>query len=199
MASPSLASLMQTLPVELFDNIYNLTVAAITPVPSHHILEISPTSQPPKILQISKDFRIDLAQAYYSTNIFLFTSKALCVQWLAHIPAEHAVMIRRLRIDVQPAKHAPPHYDDLDQLDMGTLNWQGILRAEEDHSLVRWELMKMLHQRREQAPTGVEIWDGQGLAYIMQINNYLYEDNEMIWIPVFAGDKGWKGVASSLL
>ncbi|CAK1358073.1 uncharacterized protein RHO25_007843 [Cercospora beticola] len=80
----SLRELMQSLPQELYDEIYNLTFTA-----NQKVLYVTRTYHPPHLTRIDHNSRTKFVASYYRNTTFLFTRRRTFRSWkraLAHFP-----------------------------------------------------------------------------------------------------------------
>ncbi|SMR58354.1 unnamed protein product [Zymoseptoria tritici ST99CH_1E4] len=74
------ARLLQRLPQELFDAIYEHVVSGVS---ESSIIKVEKHQyKPPMMLQITKPLRQKFMKTYYGTNIFSFTDPEVCSEWL---------------------------------------------------------------------------------------------------------------------
>lgn len=79
----SLRDLMQSLPQELYDEIYNLTFTA-----NQKVLYVTRTYRPPHLTRIDHNSRTKFVASYYRNTTFLFTRRRTFRRWkraLAHM------------------------------------------------------------------------------------------------------------------
>ncbi|KAF7196717.1 hypothetical protein HII31_02087 [Pseudocercospora fuligena] len=95
-----LATLVQDLPKELFDEIFEL----VTQVESDEVITITKAYRHPTALQISSAIRCEKAKIYYTTNKFTAasalrrdTGKDVC-KWAYSLPEGHREMICEIRM-----------------------------------------------------------------------------------------------------
>lgn len=87
-----LATLVQSLPQELYDQVFSLT---FTSIPTINPIIITKSYKPPSCLQVSRDTRATFAAAYYPNNRFDFEHKytfpdaELAGKWLASLSRSH--------------------------------------------------------------------------------------------------------------
>lgn len=89
----TLASLVQALPKELYDEIYELTFTTNSSI--RHITE---RYQPPICLQVSRSTRETVAASYYGKDSIFYITKEDCRKWVASLPPSRFEMLRDVRI-----------------------------------------------------------------------------------------------------
>jgi hypothetical protein len=92
--------LVQTLPQELFDRVYDYTGTS-----GAGMIKVDETYRPPAMLQVTHAFRNTFADSYYTSNIFSFTTLEDCRQWLNVLERDHSARVRRIRYNI-PVKHS---------------------------------------------------------------------------------------------
>lgn len=121
MAEPTLAERVQALPAELFNRIFEYTLAVDTG--PDYIVHVDENYRPPVQLRINAPSS-ELAKDYYSSNTFEFESdtyrlykddnseKWLCLKWLKSIPMLHRVRIKSIRYPLSAASYRI-HWDHM--------------------------------------------------------------------------------------
>lgn len=87
-------SLVQALPPELFNTIYDLTFS-VNVSPSKYT--ITENFKPPACLQVNHASRQKLVESYYRCTIF-YINEVLLYPWLRSLDADHIRRVRELRI-----------------------------------------------------------------------------------------------------
>lgn len=108
--SPQLGQLLQGLPQELYDSIYDYVFTTDAE-------EVSITSdyRPPAQLQVTRASRNLFARTYYREPTFIChkSDDPLLLKWLRALPAEHASHLRRIALDMRPeSKQVVIAYND---------------------------------------------------------------------------------------
>lgn len=114
----SLASLVQGLPAELYQEIYDLTFT--TGAGEHSIKQ---NYKPPNCLQVNRSTRESFARSYYGEDsTFLVDGPAdrICAKWINRLPDAHAAMLSEIRV-VKPrmctsslnSPRLPVHLDEI--------------------------------------------------------------------------------------
>lgn len=85
-----LAHLVQSLPQELYDCVYNLTFTA-----NDEEVNIFYTYSPPRILAVSRATRTQAAATYYSTTTFFCSSRRYLFRWLLSLSSPHLSYLRK--------------------------------------------------------------------------------------------------------
>lgn len=88
----TLASLVQSLPPELYNEIFDLTFA-----PAPGIQHIRKGYKPPSCLQVSRSTRRNYVVSHYTRSTFYMT-KEDCAKWLASLPDNHIDLLTEIRI-----------------------------------------------------------------------------------------------------
>ena len=89
----SLAVLIQALPAELYDEIYNLTFAAS----ATETRTIDEHYDFPACLHVSHSTREQFAESYYGEGAIFFVHEKIAKTWLKCLPPAHARHVREIR------------------------------------------------------------------------------------------------------
>lgn len=94
-----LAQLVQSLPQELYDSIYDFTFT--TTFKPHDQIHVSKAKgyRVPSILQVDCASRSQAAASYYGTRAFYFNRRDELIAWVRSLPVEHQHLIREIRYD----------------------------------------------------------------------------------------------------
>lgn len=88
-----LATRVQSLPPELFDEIYALTFT-----PTSDTVVITKKYRPPKLLQVDRASRNLFAEHYYAQTKFTATDMDVVVHWLRSLRDEHLKLLTDVRL-----------------------------------------------------------------------------------------------------
>lgn len=96
MAAPSIGDLLQSLPQELSNEIYNLTFTA----GANGIVDLENDKPFPQLLHVDHRSREEFAKSYYSATRFTFnpygnTNMPVLTEWYRRLPAEHRAWLGR--------------------------------------------------------------------------------------------------------
>lgn len=105
MNADQLPALMQRLPQEIFDNIYQLVFTAAS-----EPRQIDKHYRPPVQLQVDRASRKTFARIYYGDNSTFVLDSSIQIQWACSLPAAHFDKITRIRYphacgDLMPLTH----------------------------------------------------------------------------------------------
>ncbi|SMQ53919.1 unnamed protein product [Zymoseptoria tritici ST99CH_3D7] len=96
------ARLLQRLPQELFDAIYEHVVSGVS---ESSIIKVEKHQyKPPMMLQITKPLRQKFMKTYYGTNIFSFTDPEVCSEWLETLAQDCTSLLKTIHYDTRSAK-----------------------------------------------------------------------------------------------
>lgn len=113
--SNNLVALLQTLPQELWNKIYD-DVFIADDGPRH----ITHAYKPPTELQVSKSTRDLFARTYYGNEAHFEIDEGLLVGWATALPQDHFLMIQSFNVPCSCRKHKEPcgdlHLEELESL-----------------------------------------------------------------------------------
>lgn len=93
-ATVNLPSLVQSLPRELYDEIFELVFTA----PSFARAVVDRDYKPPAQMQVSRATRRHYARSYYETTTFVLVAKAFVERWAMAVPKHERALISRLAV-----------------------------------------------------------------------------------------------------
>lgn len=112
MSIDDLAAAVQSLPSELFDEIYDLTFT----FDSKTCCVESRTYKPPSAIQVDRKSRSKAAKSYYNNTVFTFSTKGYDFEddadgksWLASLPEDHVKALREIHLDFADLKTGYPY------------------------------------------------------------------------------------------
>ena len=96
-ATEDLAPLLQSLPQEIYDEIYELTFSATCTTPNTIEIDTKHYS-PPSILQVDSASRRLAVPSYYSSHTFVAHDEKVLDAWLCSIACEHMDDLRKVHL-----------------------------------------------------------------------------------------------------
>lgn len=113
MAALNLIERVQSLPPELYNQIYEFTFS-LEALTCGERIRVDKSYKPPSILQVSREQRCELFQAFYEYTIFCFTDDPTCHNnleeltfWLKSLPITHRKVLNAANIRIVSTIQVP--------------------------------------------------------------------------------------------
>ncbi|SMR61337.1 unnamed protein product [Zymoseptoria tritici ST99CH_3D1] len=88
-------TLLHGLPQELFDKIYETTMAF--DIPNAHTIKIIKGFKLPNYLHITQELRDKSAREYFANNTFSFADLRICHRWVGALKLQHSLLLSELQ------------------------------------------------------------------------------------------------------